>query len=161
SACATAVPSANEASVPSTMNRITDVSIQTATIVLRERLRSQAHSPSRRRQREHARRVSPVTLLRVACRYHFSMPRRSTILRLLIAMAIGAAVLGAAAAHAATSTVTFDDQTNGTLIGSQYAASNGVTFMDPPSDTVRVTDAPGFAHSGNEVAAVERTCMCE
>jgi len=89
------------------------------------------------------------------------MTRWSTALRLLIAIAAATAALGAAAAHAATSTVTFDDQSNGTLIGNQYAATNGVTFMDPPRDTVRVTDAPGFAHSGNEVAAVERTCMCE
>jgi hypothetical protein len=89
------------------------------------------------------------------------MTRWPTVLRLLIAIAVTTAALGAAAAHAATSTVTFDDQSGGTLVGSQYAASSGVTFMDPPSDTVRVTDAPGFAHSGSEVAALERTCLCE
>ena len=82
----------------------------------------------------------------------------------LLLIACMAALAGAGVARAATKVVTFDDLSPGTTVTSQYAASAGVSFTEPPDPGFEpvVRAAAGQAHSGSNVADIE-TCVpfCE
>jgi len=77
-----------------------------------------------------------------------------------VLLACVATLLSAGEAHAATKVVTFDKLAPGTTVGTQYATSAGVSFIQPtdPGFAPVVREAVGQAHSGSNVADIE-TCV--